>query len=150
MNKTATVTLEFQFNELHNPMRLHIQGVEIVPNTEGKAAYSTMVQLPNSLMLEVTGKAKNDTVLDTQGNIIKDKCIVLTKVSIDNIMPNVNYLKRWPRLMIGGRGSNQIVYSDYFGFNGTVELMFDGDNVLQWLLRTNQFRDQDWNRSEPN
>lgn len=140
------LNLEFTFNFLENPMHLVINNKMIVPDIHGKANYTTDISFPACIQLTISNKNKHDTVLDVDKNIIKDKCIILNKVSVDGIIPNINFIKKWPRISVNGTGSNQIVYSNYFGFNGIVELDFEGKNVFQWLLRTNKFRDNSWHQ----
>jgi len=139
------IVIDFIFSDIDNPMQLFAQGCSIVPDKSGKAVFAADIELPSKIILEVSGKNKNDTIVDAQGNILKDKCIIIENVHVDGISPHINFLKKWPRLMVGGKGSNKIVYSNYFGFNGIVELEFEGANVFQWLLRTNKFRDSNWN-----
>jgi hypothetical protein len=135
----------FQFSDPQNSMQLVINACNVEPDETGKAIYTANIELPNTIVMEISGKGKNDTIIDAQGNILKDKCIVLEEVKVNGISPHINYLKKWPRIIVGGKGSNKIIYSNYFGFNGTVELKLEGDNVFQWLLRTNKFRDNNWN-----
>lgn len=139
------ILIDFTFSDIDNPMQLSAQGHPVIPDAFGKAMFIADIELPSKIILEVSGKNKNDTVVDAHGNIVKDKCIIIENVYVDGLSPNINFLKKWPRLMAGGKGSNKIVYSNYFGFNGIVELEFEGANVFQWLLRTNKFRDSNWN-----
>lgn len=137
--------LYFQFSDIQSPMQLCIQGNCITPDDTGKAIYKTNVDLPTTIVMEISGKGKYDTIIDSQENIVKDKFILLEEVKVNGISPNINYLKKWPRLIIGNKDSNKVVYSNYFGFNGIVELELEGNNVFRWLLRTNKFRDKHWN-----
>lgn len=138
--------LEFIFNCLDNPMKLIVDNTTISPDENGKATYIANITFPCKIIMHVNGKTKYDTIQDNQGNIIKDKCIILNHVDVDGIKPDTNFLKKWPRISVNGAGSNQIVYSNYFGFNGIVELEFEGKNLFQWLLRTNRFRDNSWHQ----
>jgi hypothetical protein len=146
MENTAILNLEFSISDLNNPMNLVIDSKTILPNEQGKATFTKIIKFPSCIYMEVSGKGKYDTIIDEHGNVVKDKYIKLEKVQVNSIIPNVNFLKKWPRIAINGGRSNQIIYSDYFGFNGTIELEFEGNNVFEWLLRTNKFRDNNWHQ----
>jgi len=130
----SLVKLQFKFVELNNEyMNLNIVlSDRFIPVSP--AQFQTIefyINFPTEIVLDVSGKNMNsDTVLDDQGNIIKDKHIELTKVIIDNIAVPSLYLKKWPEL----NGNN----NSYFGFNGQFKLKFLEKNSFTFLLKTLQ------------
>lgn len=126
-------------------MRLHIDDEEYKPS-EGRVFYQTLIPLPHKIFLKLSGKDNHGTEIDPNGNVIRDTCIRLVNVSINGIKPNSDFIRRWPKILIGGKGSNRIIHSHYWGFNGLIELDFDGDNLTKWLMKTNRYKDIDWNK----
>lgn len=130
----SLVKLQFKFVELNNEyMNLNILlSDRFIPVSP--AQFRTIefyINFPTEIVLDVSGKNMNsDTVLDDQGNIIKDKHIELIKVIIDNIAVPSLYLKKWPEL----DGNN----NSYFGFNGQFKLKFLEKNSFTFLLKALQ------------
>lgn len=99
---------------------------------QGHSVHSISVTFPDRLIITVSGKGKRDTVVDKYGNILKDKFIRLAGLSIDNMKADNNWLKKF--LILKTIDGNEI-HSNYFGFNGTVELDLS-PTPFQWLAST--------------
>ena len=113
--------------------------------------HRTDLNLPGSLRFEMQGKHKKkwDTVLDKQGDIIKDRYIKIVKVTVNNLMPNQLFLRKWPILHPDTRiknflPSNQQIHTNYIGFNGVIQLDFDGDTPAKWLIKSQKYMDKTW------
>jgi len=137
------LVLEFAFYHTNGKMRLFCDDQEIIP-VKGKGKIHKKINLPTSLWLKVSGKNEDKDTRLKDGEIIKDRHIRLINVSIDGIRPPTNFIRRWPLLHVGGRNRNQKIYSHYWGFNGEIELEFNGQDKMTWLLGTNLFRDNSW------
>ena len=85
----------------------------------------------NSLQITHYGKRGNDSITDAEGNIIKDKAIILKSVSFDNYnIPEVILYQQ--KFYPNWEGQPEFITNNlYFGFNGTYELKFE-KNVKKW------------------
>jgi len=97
---------------------------------EGEYTYKTKIEFPTKFMIKVAGKGPTDTQIDDQGNIINDMFIKLTNVTVDGLSCNTEYVYRTNL----HTDSGQVVQSNYWGFNGYVELNFDYANSFFWAL----------------
>jgi hypothetical protein len=151
MESKHLLELSFTINNPNNSIELYINNEKIsfVSNT---ANYKCNINLPNALYLEVKGKTDKDVIKDNDNNIVDDAHIKLVSITLDNIKPNELFLLKFPKIYANGkignlRHTNRIFYSNYFGFNGVVELDFDSKSVTEWYLRSNRFRNNDWHNN---
>jgi hypothetical protein len=148
----SIIQLKFKFFN-KGPLELLYDGEVCEPDGD-VYTHIERVEFPTQLRFELRGKDEDgaDCVVDREGNIVWDRHLKLIGASIDGVVPNRYFLQRWPRLFVGSntqefRPSNQIVYANYFGFNGVIELDFDGDDVVQWLMRTHRYKDDNWQKN---
>jgi len=138
--------LEFSFLHTNDKMKLYVDNEEI-PSNNGKGVYCQKISLPHALWLRIAGKNEDkDTILD-KDIIVKDRHIRLINISLNGVRPPTNFIRKWPLLHVGGRNRNQKIYSHYWGFNGEVELDFQGNDLVSWLMKTNEFRDDHWHKN---
>lgn len=85
----------------------------------------------NLLQITHYGKQGSDSITDKEGNIIKDKAIILKSVSFDNynipeiILYQQKFYPNW-------EGQPEFTTNNlYFGFNGTYKLNFE-KNIKKW------------------
>lgn len=97
---------------------------------EGRFQYTTTVQFPTKFEIFVNGKNANDTLVDSNGNIIKDKYIKLNKVSVDGISCCVDYVHRLIHETIDGNH----IQTNFWGFNGKISLDFSQPNSMYWAM----------------
>lgn len=126
----------FRFGELRN----EYMGVKItlpeaqstLQPTEGTIyCYEQTITLPCTVHLDFFGKNINqDTEVDSNGNILRDKHVLLKELRLDNIPVEPLYLKR--RLCLVN--DQETVYSDYIGFNGRMSINLDQSNVFSQIL----------------
>ena len=128
-------------------MKIYIDDQEIVP-TEGRGTFAGKIPLPYTLWIKIEGKNEDKDTLIDNASIIKDRHIRLVDVSLNGIKPPSNFIRRWPRLHVGGRNRNHKIFSHYWGFNGEIELDFTGHDLVTWLMETNRFRDDSWNKND--
>ena len=100
---------------------------DLIQNHSGSYLYVKELILPTTVRLEFFGKNLNcDTIIDQTGQIIKDKCVIVESIALDNIKISKNALSRCIKL----KNDSQEVVSAYVGFNGTVLLELKKSNVL--------------------
>lgn len=116
-------------------MDLHYQGnVQRLADLPQGVLHHTMdVEFPSSMRIEISGKGVNDTKVDSQGRIIEDKYILLKNILVDGHPIDQNWCCRFVVLRSDDHGP---IVSNYWGFNGVVDLDFDSDNSFKWLAKT--------------
>ena len=85
----------------------------------------------NQLRIVISGKTADHTQIDDQGNILKDMCIKLINITVDGLSCSPEYVYHHINLHTD---LGQVVQSNYWGFNGYVELNFDYANSFFWAL----------------
>jgi hypothetical protein len=90
------------------------------------------ISVPGKLSIQTSGKGDLDTQVDDEGNIIADKYIQLTDMRLDGLSVDENYL---PRFIMLKPLDKEPVFSNYWGFNGTVEIQLS-PTPFQWLAGT--------------
>ena len=103
----------------------------VLPQEETVFCYETSIILPCRISLSF-GNKKNgkDTTLDEYGNIIKDKCVIITDLKLDGLSVDPLYLVRHLELTHSGGPS----WSNYVGFNGEMVIDFKYNNVFNQIL----------------
>lgn len=146
--------LTFRFIENNGNIQLWNSGERCYADERDLYKHTQSLLLPSMLRFEMRGKDPHgkDTKVDANGNILWDRHIILEECRIDKTKANENFLKRWPRIHPSANldnfvPSNQIIFSNYFGFNGVIELDFDGNNLIEWYMRTHKHRDDDWQKN---
>ena len=103
----------------------------IAPQEETIFCYEESIVLPCSLTLTFDGKTLGqDTVVDQQGDIIRDKCVIITDIKLDGLSIEPLYLVKHIEL----KNKTESNYSNYIGFNGKMVLDFDYSNVFNQLM----------------
>jgi hypothetical protein len=127
---TSKVKLEFKFASVNNAcMSLTVNGSPLVPGPDLLATVTIDQEFPGRIDLVVDGKDMNhDTILDAEGNIVQDKHILLTNVTVDRVLVPDHFIQSWPKT------SNRS--TSYFGFNDQISLNFDDSDSFYWLLKT--------------
>jgi hypothetical protein len=122
----------FQFAEVWNSyMTVKVDDSEITPTDGEVYCYEKTITLPTKITLEFSGKNNNgDTIIDEAGNIVKDKCVIIKEIRLDNMPVEPLYLERRLKLEYG----EQINYSNYIGFNGKMTIQFDKPDVFRQLM----------------
>lgn len=98
----------------------------------------------NYLRIHHYGKKNEDTLVDQNGQIVKDKAVELKKISIEsvyilkNVLYNKPYYVNWPDNLSqdfinrGEAVPEYITNTLFFGFNGYYEFDFVGDFLRQY------------------
>jgi hypothetical protein len=95
--------------------------------------YETTITFPTSMTIRVFNKQRNDTLVDEQGNIIKDKYIKLLDIQVDGVSCSPYYVSKY---VILNTADGRALTTNYWGFNGTVLLDFTEDNSFYWAVHT--------------
>jgi hypothetical protein len=134
----AQIELSFEISDVNDQcMRLTVlhddgarhQFYDLAP---GRFCHSWRQRFPGSVTIQVDGKGANDTLVDEQGQIIKDKFIQLIGLRVDGLGIDPNWLFHHIHLV---RDDGKTVTSSYWGFNGRVVIDFDSHNSWIWLAR---------------
>jgi hypothetical protein len=113
--------------------------------------HKTELELPGNLRFEMRGKHKKrwDTQIDKNGNMLFDRYIKIVKVTVNHLMPNQLFLRKWPNVhpnsnLANFTPSNQQIHTNYIGFNGVIDLDFEGETPAKWLIKSQKYMDKGW------
>jgi hypothetical protein len=89
------------------------------------------VCLPCTIKFKIGGRLSNDTVLDDQGNICKDKYIELKNINLDGFS-----IDAWkiPNSHLFLQTEDTIHRTSFWSANGTAHLIIDQEDPLVWVL----------------
>jgi len=128
------VELSFKFNQVRGEyMTVRIVDAvgEIIalPDELEQCTVSTVIDFPGQLIIYLDGKNNNtDTLVNEAGEITQDKYVQLAQVKVDRMIVPDSFLQKWPLV-------NDSFTTTYFGFNGTVKLVFNEPNSFYWLTK---------------
>ena len=109
----------------------------IEPNDRGFGILTTSITLPTKLHLIFSGKNMQvDSVIDAQGQLLADKFVLIKRMSLDGHEVDKNFLEKHLALQVAD--SDQIVQSNYVGFNGAMTIDLDRDNVFLQVQKMNR------------
>lgn len=100
---------------------------------QGEFVYETEITFPAEFEITLSGKGPGDTVIDSDGNIIKDKYIEILNIEVDRIPCVPHYVHQRVTLETE---DGQEVTAAYWGFNGVVKLNFKEANSFFWALHS--------------
>jgi hypothetical protein len=131
--------LDFKFGKTNsdymNLLVIHREKqYNVSPDSNDCASVDLNLNLPDVVVLIVSNKNINDTIVDSEGNIVEDRYIQLQSAHIDGFELNYNFLHKKVVL----NTTNNSVVSSYFGFNGFVNLIFDQENVFYQIYTLNR------------
>jgi hypothetical protein len=137
MNTTLTkLGLEFKIGHCNGTMRMQmfIDDIQIADYFDIE---SDLLEVEHQFMWPATLKLvlsdknlSSDTKIDNDGKIVADKFIELTKIYIDGVDANIEFMQR-----IVLNTNEEKIKTCYWGFNGTVEIAFDLIDSFAWHLR---------------
>lgn len=93
------------------------------------------IEIIHQIQIEISGKGPNDTVLDQQGNIVKDNVIELSNFVLDEFdIDQIVYKKSLYSHDFNGTGAKgQHQFYGIAGCNGTISFEFRSPAYI-WLL----------------
>lgn len=99
-------------------------------------SFEIPIVLPTKIILRFSGKeAGKDTVIDAQGNITEDVSVQVAGLSFDGFKVNEKFL--YHKMLLITTDGQQLT-TCYAGFNGTITLDFDKQDVFAQYLWMNQ------------
>jgi hypothetical protein len=136
MNNQSEIELEFKIGHCNGTMNMQIF-VDDMPTADYQGfktdslVVKQAVNWPAIMKIVVSNKNLScDTKVDNNGTILEDKFIELTKIIVDRVDASTNYIKS----IVLDTGEDKI-NSNYWGFNGTVNLCFDQSDSFTWHLQ---------------
>lgn len=127
-NKDANLGFEFWLDSQMIVNIDHVTGPQTISHNiddnDGK----------HQLKIVLKNKRPEHTVIDTQGNIVQDACLVVKNIKFDNILlPHMTQLAKYYHSHNGDRPVVVDNFYEHMGCNGYVCLDFTTPSYL-WLL----------------
>lgn len=140
MFNQAEISMQFEAGSaVGNYMRVQIECGEhtniVVPASSVALETRFPISLPDTVHIAFSNKNPGDTLVDENNQVTADTYIKITGIAIDGFPLSDVYLQQ--KILLITEDDNQ-VYSNYIGFNGTVDLVFDRDTVLGQVLTCNK------------
>ena len=138
MNNKVSLEIDLKFGPIHDNKFMKVfcsyQNLvqEIVPNQQNRAKCQIEINLPAVVKLEFLGKdLEKDTLLDRDGNIIKDLHVEITQLSIDGFV--IDSLDLYHKLFLE-TVQGDTIQTCYIGFNGTVKINLPKSTVFAQVM----------------
>jgi hypothetical protein len=117
--------------------------------TEGPLRIDCAIDWPTTVNIVVGNKGKNDTLMDNDGTIIKDKAIEITQVLINNFPIHQDLIDKI--FVCRREGSTVDTNENWWAFNGRIKILFDQPSPMRYMLSLNNEFDVNrlqWNTNE--
>ena len=116
--------------------------------TEGPLRIDCPIGWPTTVNIKVSNKGSKDTLLDQNGIIVKDKAVEVTQVLINNFPIHQDLTDK---IFICRRDDSTVdTYENWWGFNGTIKIIFDQLNPMRYMLALKNEFDIDRLRQDTN
>jgi hypothetical protein len=138
------VAIDFEFCGIDNRfMRLEIEynnqrlvATPVLDNQDhGTAVVELLIELPTTIQIKTSGKTQSDTIIDADGNHLKDMCIKVKSVKLDRFELKDSFL--YNKILLN-TDCGQHIKSNYLGFNGNVVIDFKCNNVFSQYHECNR------------
>jgi hypothetical protein len=132
--------IEFEFSKVNNKTMsvdfLHETHKQHIHPTDAKVEQVEItIELPTTIKLVFLGKTDGvDTIVDGI-EIIEDLHVKISNIWLDDFAIHLAVLQKMPVL---NTHSSKIVKSNYIGFNGDVNLIFNEKNVFDQIMYLNR------------
>lgn len=142
MPKINHCSLEFKFEFEHIDHRImtvtvenngQVYKVEPVFDTNSYLGTAKLdIKLPTSITLTFSNKNQNtDTKIDIDGVVVQDVCVKIKCVRLDGFKIADDFLQQKLKLIAT---DSSIWIGPYIGFNGTMQIDLDKDNVFSQMI----------------
>ena len=135
---TCNLKIVFKFNECNGKlMKVEVDcGHSVILEPVDKyAVFEQQIELPKKVIIRTSGKNhKYDTKMDESGNIYEDLAVQIESIKLDSFDLNEQYLHQKINILTE---SGETHTTSYIGFNGTINLDFDENNVFAQVLKAN-------------
>lgn len=106
--------------------------------SEGPGKIDFMIDWPSKVKILVSNKNPGDTLVDKHGQIIKDKSIEITGVSMNGFFLQIDLIDKI--FDCRREGQTNVTHENYWGFNGIIELDLTHTSPMRYMLSLrNQF-----------
>ena len=129
------IKINFKYIKCNEKLMEVRVGDTLLDPQDGYATYSTLLELPAQVTITTSGKNhKYDTKMDESGNIYEDLAVQIESIKLDSFDLNEQYLHQKINILTE---SGETHTTSYIGFNGTINLDFDENNVFAQVLKAN-------------
>jgi len=105
--------------------------VVVEPNNGSLYCFEQTIFLPHKINLRFFGKNQDkDTEVDINGNIVRDKALIIKDIRLDDIPVSKYYLQRHIKI----KHQNGEILSNYIGFNCESLIEFDQMTAFHQLM----------------
>lgn len=139
MHRLNSCNLEFKFEfglvdgrYMQTTIQVNSTEYTVIPNNSCFNTKQLVVDLPTQVVLKFTGKnTDTDTIVDNNGQIIKDMFVKIISISLDGFILPEKFLHQQLILVTD---TGQQINSAYIGFNGKLVIDMPQKTVfLQYL-----------------
>jgi hypothetical protein len=110
-------------------------GDTLLDPQDGYATYTGLLELPAQVTITTSGKNhRYDTKVDESGNICEDLAVQIESIKLDSFDLNDKYIHQKINILTE---SGETHTTSYIGFNGTININFDENNVFAQILKAN-------------
>ena len=110
-------------------------GDTLLDPQDGYATYTGLLELPAQVTITTSGKNhRYDTKVDESGNIYEDLAVQIESIKLDSFDLNDKYIHQKINILTE---SGETHTTSYIGFNGTININFDENNVFAQILKAN-------------
>ena len=131
---SCKIEIDFEFGSCHGDLMTVeiINGNHVETIDPNNPTYKSEIYLPTRLEIRTSGKRMDYHTRLENGEIVEDMYVKIQNVRLDGLPLNQNFLNKKITLVDENKQSHT---TNYFGFNGSVNLNFDEDNVfIQYVL----------------
>ena len=102
---------------------------------EGALTIAVPVSWPTTVTVLLSNKTGNDTIMDENNTVIRDKGIFLEQLLVNNFPIETKVMESL--LECTKQNSKEITNDVYWGFNGRVTIKLTEPNPTRWFLKLN-------------
>ena len=99
---------------------------------DGPFRINCLIDWPTTVNIITSNKTQDDTEIDASGNILKDKSIEVTGILINNFSIHQDLIDKL--FICQHEGSPNITNENWWGFNGTIKIIFDHATPMRYML----------------
>lgn len=99
---------------------------------DGPLRINCLINWPTNVHIITSNKMPDDVEVDGNGNVIKDKSIEVTGILINNFPIHQDLIDKL--FICQHAGSLDITNENWWGFNGTIKIIFDHANPMRYML----------------
>jgi hypothetical protein len=134
----TTLNFELKFSFSNGAMQVTVSDhrstlLELINVTDPLVKYSVDIMLPTKLTFTLSGKGKYDTKMDANNNIISDKYVLLSSMTLGGIPIQLGKLFDICNYSANGK----TVKDTFWAFNGSAFIDFDEEDFIRWHLKNN-------------